>query len=255
MLRHNDGFDEQLFSEYDNIASNHFWFVGRAKLVIDTIRSYCPVPASMLEIGCASGYMLEGVRSTFPGIRLWGAEPSISPLKVAAKRMPECSFIQLDARRIPFINEFDLVGAFDVLEHIDDDVLALKQMYRACRTGGNIVLTVPQHPSLWSKTDEDARHKRRYTRKELVQKVIAAGFDVSYVSSFMTLLLPLMYVSRLAQRNKLPGDTPVDDGFKIGPVLNKCLAFVFDIERALLSVGMKFPVGGSLILVAKKRGA
>lgn len=252
MLQYNDGYDEQLFVEYETIARTHFWFVGRSKLIFDTIRSYCPVPASMLEIGCASGYMLEGVRNNFPAIKLFGAEPSLMPLKMAAQRIPECSFIQLDARRMPFINEFDLVGAFDVLEHIDDDTLALQQMHQACRTGGSVVLTVPQHPWLWSQTDIDAQHKRRYTRKELIQKVAEAGFDVKYVSSFMTLLLPAMCASRLAQRNKRDGGSLLDDGFKIGTAMNKCLGLVFDIERALLSFGIKFPVGGSLLLVAQK---
>lgn len=253
MLQHNDGYNEALFAEYDRIVRTHFWFTGRLKLIIDTMRVYCPAPTTMLEIGCASGYVLEGIRNSFAGIKLLGTEPSIIPLKTAANRLSGISFIQMDGRCIPFIEEFDLIGAFDVLEHIDGDELVLQQMYRACKKDGRIILTVPQHRWLWSKTDEDAAHKRRYSRQELMHKVSAAGFEVKYVSSFMSLLLPAMAASRVIQRDKRSGQSPLDEGFKIGPFLNRLFSFIFDIERILLSFGMRFPAGGSLLVVAQKR--
>lgn len=252
MLRHNDGYNEALFTEYDRIVHTHFWFTGRLKLIVDTMRAYCRAPATMLEIGCASGGVLEGIKNNFPAIKLFGTEPSITPLKTVAQRLPDVTFIQMDGRRIPYINEFDLIGAFDVLEHIDDDGLVLQQMHRACKNGGKIILTVPQHAWLWSKTDEDAGHKRRYTRLELMHKVSAAGFEVKYVSSFMSLLLPAMAASRVMQRDKEPGKSPMDDGFKISLFLNRLFSFIFDIERIFLSIGMRFPAGGSLLMVAQK---
>lgn len=252
MLGHNDGYNEALFSEYERLVDSHFWFTGRLNLIIDTMRVHCPAPAAMLEIGCATGHVLAGIHKNFPGHRLTGAEPSIVPLKTAARRLPDAAFVQMDGRCIPWSNEFDVIGAFDVLEHIEEDELVLRQMHRACKHGGIIMLTVPQHRWLWSRTDVDAAHKRRYTRRELLHKVRAAGFHVNYVSSFMFLLLPAMVASRVMQRSKKSGRSPVDDGFKISPWLNRLFSLVFGMERLLLSVGIRFPVGGSLLLVARK---
>nr|WP_315595042.1 hypothetical protein [uncultured Cupriavidus sp.] len=145
-----------------------------------------------------------------------------------------------------------MVGAFDVIEHIDDDAGALVGMYDACKPGGGIVLTVPQHPWLWSQLDEAAKHKRRYTRASLLAVVREAGFHTVYVSSFMSLLLPAMVASRLTRHSR-PTDG-VDAGFRIGKIANAAFGTVCEVERHLLRAGMRLPVGGSLVLVAKKSG-
>lgn len=252
MITHINSYNEALFNEHDRIMHTHFWFTGRLKLIIDALHGISPAPATMLEIGCGSGHVLAGIQNHFPHMELHGTEPSITAITTAEQRLPHSSFTQMDAKRIPFIEEFDLVGAFDVLEHIDDDLLVLRQMHCACKIGGRLILTVPQHPWLWSQTDEDSMHQRRYTRQELVGKVTAAGFDVTYVSSFLTLLLPAMLLSRRLQRTKPPGSSPLDDGFKIGPVLNRICSLIFHIECTLIAIGITLPIGGSLLLLAQK---
>jgi len=77
-----------------------------------------------------------------------------------------------------------------------DDELVLSEMFRATKPGGGIIVTVPQHQFLWSVVDEHAFHKRRYSRVDLVSKVERAGFRVARVTSFVSLLLPLMLLSR-----------------------------------------------------------
>ena len=72
----------------------------------------------------------------------------------AVSRVPDVQLYQLDGRRLPFEEEFDVVGAFDVLEHVDDDGLVLAQMHQATKPGGGIIVSVPQHPWLWSAVDE-----------------------------------------------------------------------------------------------------
>jgi SAM-dependent methyltransferase len=78
----------------------------------------------------------------------------------AAERVPGVELFQMDARRFPFLEEFDLIGAFDMLEHVKEDEEVLSQMYQATRKGGGILLTVPHHPFLWSASDYLARHER-----------------------------------------------------------------------------------------------
>ena len=113
------------------------------------------------------------------------------------------------------------------------------------------MLTVPQHPSLWSVVDEYSFHKRRYTRKELVEKVERAGFEIIRVTSFVFFLLPLMLFSRLKQPRSQDDFDPTAE-LQIDDVLNTALEKVLGIERILIERGFSFPSGGSLIVVAGK---
>lgn len=248
----NDGFNPVLFQQYAALEENHFWFIGRGEIIRDAVRKQFPFAPNMLEIGCGNGAVLAELGRNFPGMKLCGADAYLQGLAYAAKRTPAARLYQMDATRMPFREEFYLVGAFDVLEHIEDDTGALLQMFNTCKPGGGIVLTVPQHPLLWSRTDEYAHHKRRYTRKELVSKVEQAGFRVQRVTSFVSLLLPMMMLSRIMQRNHVRQQDSIDTGFRIAKPLNKLLGWVLGLERIAIKFGISFPVGGSLMLVATK---
>ncbi|MHB1666981.1 class I SAM-dependent methyltransferase [Thiomonas sp.] len=252
MVEMNDGYHVALFSECAAIETHHFWFVVRRKIIMDFLKSEFPYSTSMLEIGCGNGFILSDIQKNFPGLTLCGSEASLEGLHHASTLSVEANLIQMDARSIPFEEEFDIIGAFDVLEHIDLDERVLQQMYCACKPGGGIFLTVPQHQWLWSSTDEYAGHKRRYSRAELVRKVEAAGFRVHRVTSFVFLLLPLMVISRLLQRNSKKSKNPVDEGFRIGKFTNRILQVLLEIERWPIRMGVSLPMGGSLLLVARK---
>ena len=113
-----------------------------------------------------------------------------------------------------------------------------------------MIITVPQHRWLWSVTDEQACHVRRYTKKELVYKVESTGLRVEYVSSFVSLLLPLMILSRLLTKSDKQRDPMYE--FRIPGWLNRSLEKVMNFELWLLSLGIRFPFGGSLLLLARK---
>jgi SAM-dependent methyltransferase len=147
---------------------------------------------------------------------------------------------------LPFDAEFDVAGAFDVLEHIEDDGAAMVSIRRALKPGGIFVVTVPQHPWLWSNADVLAHHVRRYTRDDLVAKLADNGFQVRYVTSFMTLLLPLLAASRVLRGRQASAE------LKLSPSLNGILGGVMALERLLIRVGARFPAGGSLLAVAQK---
>src|SRR4030095_11666933 len=147
---------------------------------------------TFLEIGCGTGFVLSGVKEALPSLTLAGSEIFSEGLGFAAQRLPDVDLFQMDARRIPFREEFDVIGAFDVLEHIQEDEAVLTQMYAATKKGGGILITVPHHPFLWSGSDEFARHARRYKTRELCDKVRRAGFHVLRVTSFVSVLLPAL---------------------------------------------------------------
>jgi SAM-dependent methyltransferase len=215
------------------------------------MRQHFATAKNILEIGCGTGFVLNNTRQTFPDAQLSGSDIFTEGLSYAKQRVPSAFLFQMDACHIPFRNEFDLIGAFDVLEHIDDDQAALGQMYQACLPGGGLILTVPQHPWLWSSTDDYAHHKRRYTRAELLEKAQRAGFEIEFIGSFVSLLLPAMLASRLLQKSA-QADDQMDAGFKIGKLANALLGKVMAWERWLIGKEFSFPLGGSLLLIARK---
>jgi len=231
------------------LEENNFWFRSRNRLLIWALRNYFPEARNFLEIGCGTGYVLSGIRNALPDLSLSGSEIYAAGLTLAAARLPGVDLFQMDARRMPFKEEFDVIGAFDVLEHVVEDEQVLAQMFQATRPRGGIMLTVPHHPFLWSQADDYAHHVRRYRSRELIEKVNRTGFEITRITSFVSLLLPLMLLSRLRQRKQYD---PMSE-FKISPWLNTGFQKTLDVERSMIRAGLSFPLGGSLLLVARRR--
>jgi SAM-dependent methyltransferase len=245
------GFDERSFEHLPQAEENSFWFRSRNSLIVWALRKYFPNATSMLEVGCGTGFVLAGVRAAFPRMRLVGGELYQAGLAIAAKRVPDAELLELDARSLPFRDEFDVVGAFDVLEHIEDDERALTEMHAAIRPGGGLLLTVPQHPRLWSLVDEYSQHVRRYGRGELLARVRAVGFEVVHWTSFVSLLLPLLAASRLRFRGTRTFDPLAE--YRTPPFVDSAFGWVLAAERALIKSGLPLPVGGSLLAVARRQ--
>ena len=246
-----EGFDASSFGRLAELEPGSFWFRSRNRLLCWALEHYFPDATNFLEIGCGTGFVLAGIRKALPWLTLGGGEVFSAGLRLAADRLPGVDLFQMDARQIPFENEFDVIGAFDVLEHIRDDELVLSQMYRAVRQGGGILLAVPQHSFLWSTIDEYSRHIRRYSRSELKAKVERAGFKTLRTTSFVSLLLPLMLIGRLKQRLTNNELDPAAE-FNLSIPGNFLLECIMNIERTMIRLGVAFPAGGSLLLVAKK---
>jgi SAM-dependent methyltransferase len=245
------GYDAALYQAIAEAEPRSFWFRARNRLIVSTLQRHFPSAQSLLEVGCGTGFVLAAIREAFPRLRLVGAELFAEGLEVARRRLPDVELVQLDAARMPYEDEFDVVGAFDVLEHLDDDVAALQQIRKAVRPGGRAILLVPQHPRLWSRMDTVARHVRRYGRRELLRKVRTAGLEPVEATSFVSTLLPAMIVSRAA-RSVL--GRPYDPVAELQPAaLNGVFERVLDGERRLIERGVSLPVGGSLLVVARRR--
>lgn len=234
------------------LEAQSFWFRSRNHLICWALEEYFPNARSFFELGCGTGFVISAIQGVFPQLTVSGGDLCIERLRYAEARLPLARFLQIDARRIPFKEEFDVVGAFDVLEHIEEDEIALSQMYNAVKPSGGILLTVPQHKFMWSGKDSFAGHKRRYSRKELVKKVSNAGFEVVRTTSFVSILFPLMILSRLRQRNPKADWNPMAE-LEINRYLDTLLEKILGLERCLIKCGVSFPVGGSLLIIGKRK--
>jgi SAM-dependent methyltransferase len=246
-----EGYLPEFYAEYAHLEANHFWFSVRCRLIVWALRKYGPGTASMLEIGAGTGYVLEAIAKAFPAARLHGSEMLTTGLRFSADRLPSATFLQMDARRIPYADEFDAIGAFDVVEHIDDDTAVLRQAHAALKANGLLLLTVPQHPWLWSSIDEYSFHVRRYTAHDLHAKVEAAGFEILRSTSFVSVLLPAMALSRFVKRDAGAAIDPLAE-LKISPLANRVLKLMMSVESWLIRLGINFPMGGSRLVVARK---
>ena len=246
------GFRAEYFEALAKLEAGHFWFRNRNRIILWALRKYFSHMRRYLEIGCGTGFVLSAVGRAYPDADLTGSEVFSAGLPYAAGRVPNAELLQMDACKIPYAEHFDTVGAFDVLEHIREDEAALHAIHCALQRGGGLVLTVPQHPRLWSRQDELACHERRYTAKELLGKLDRAGFKVRLCTSFVSLLLPLMWMTR-----RLGTDPEKEDAMselRIGRMANRMLGSVMALEFAALRVGVRFPIGGSLLIVAERVG-
>ena len=245
------GYDVAFFPELAKLEDSNFWFRSRTRLITWALHKYFPGARTFLEVGCGTGCVLAGVAAAFPDLDLYASEPFSEGLRFAQQRVKKAAFLQIDARAIPYVDEFDVIGAFDVLEHIAEDQDVLGQLHRAIAPGGGLLLTVPQHDFLWSRQDNEAGHVRRYQAEDLRNKVVRAGFRMRRMTSFVSSLLPAMLVSRiLKQRDSAHFDAL--DELRIGTGLNGVLEIVLGLERALIRAGVSLPAGGSLLAVAEK---
>lgn len=245
------GFRVEHFDQLAAVEERNFWFRARNRLISWAARPFMKRGANFCEVGCGTGYVLTGLARAFPDARFSATEIYLDALTLAAARVPSASLYQMDARSFAFADEFDVIGAFDVLEHIEEDEAVFGELHRALKSKGTLLLTVPQHPFLWSQQDEHVCHVRRYTRCEMQTKLERGGFRVVLSTSFVSLLFPAMLATRKRPR--------VDDALydmtadlRLSRPVNAIMGAIMAIEFALIRLGVRFPFGGSLLIVAQK---
>lgn len=245
------GFDPRSFSALSDVEGKHFWFVTRNELIVGLANKFFPDARRFLEIGCGNGAVLRAFAGSRPWERLVGSELHPSGLTFARQRLPHgVEFVQMDARRIPAMDVFDLTGAFDVIEHIADDEAVLRGLRGATQTGGGTIIAVPQHPWLWSCSDDVAHHQRRYRRGELEAKIRRNGFEILFSSSFTAVLLPLMAASRLKGRSK-ENNADIEREFALSARMNSLFTAILRGEVWTTLSGLSWPAGGSRIVVGR----
>jgi len=246
----NVGFDSDTFDILMKYEDWHWWFQCRNSLIIRTMGRFSKTNQDILEIGCGNGLVTKAIQDQYSNSNITATEFLEDGLSNARARLSGVTFRQLDARDMSEDGKFDVVCAFDVLEHIDADVEVMKSVRRSMKDDhSRFYITVPQHMTLWSQADAYAKHERRYVFKEMKEKLSLAGFEVEYKSSYVFLLAPLMYVSRFL--NKKNNNYNFEREFEISKLSNALFVSIMKIEAMLRYFGLPMPFGGSLVVVAK----
>ncbi len=239
----------QMYRIFFEIQKKHWWFTSKKAIILETIARYTNLnPSStILDIGCGSGLMLnalEGLGNTS------GMDMSDDAIQFSQEIFRGGIRKGYLPDNVPFPeNQFDLITALDVIEHIDDDVQSLKTIKELLTATGTAIITVPAYMFLWSHFDEINEHKRRYTLTELKNKLEQAGFRIEKISYYNTFLFPIAYVVR--KLNNFLGRNGVSDIEMPSDIMNNLLRRVFSSEKSLLRY-CNFPFGVSVLAVVKK---
>ncbi len=248
-----ESYDPAWYKELASLEEGNFWFVARNRLIRWLFQKNVSPEGKYLEVGCGTGFVLKMISKSFSGLEILATEAQPESFEFVRERVPNCSaFYQMDACQIPFREEFDVIGAFDVIEHIEDDVGAIEQIRLALKPGGFFILSVPQHMFLWSEFDEVGCHFRRYSADELKRKLSVAGFELRISTSFNSLLLPLMLLSRSISKKNQSGEVDVLAELRLSKFVNRLLSAILWVEFQMIRFGIRFPAGGSRMVVAQK---
>ncbi|MBI4510288.1 MAG: class I SAM-dependent methyltransferase [Deltaproteobacteria bacterium] len=235
------------------VERDHWWFRGRRKLLSSLLANLDPPlapSARVLDVGCGTG--ANGPVLTEYGREVIGIDASSVPLGIAGTAQRGHTVrVRGDACSLPFASEsFDLVVALDVLEHLEDDHAAARELFRVMRPGGALIVFVPALRILWGLQDDVSHHVRRYDKDELRLVVLGAGLDIQRLTFFNTFLFPPILAARLAMRVFPPRHLKSENEIG-GKVANAILAHVFSWEVPVLE-WLDFPVGVSLACVARR---
>lgn len=252
---------QHTYAIMDRVEDSHWWFVGRrailesflADVVKDLRRSLASLdadksvraPLRILDVGCGTGANLE-MLAQFGSAE--GVDVSDDALEFCRKK--GLTVQKGLAETLPYADEtFDITTALDVVEHLDDDIAGLKEMHRVTKTGGYSLIFVPAFMWLWGVQDDISNHRIRYTKKQIVERLEKAGFEVERATyANFTFFAPILGGRTLM---RITGIKPESENNVNVSALNGFFGKIFSAERFLLKRA-NFPFGVSVVVVARK---
>ncbi|HZB77248.1 MAG TPA: class I SAM-dependent methyltransferase [Solirubrobacteraceae bacterium] len=234
------------YREQFEIEDRHWWFRSR-RAVVRSLLSRAGVPPSprILDAGCGTGANLREYERLG---EVTGVDPFPEAIELCRERGLD-NVVQARAEKLPFEpGSFELLFATDVIEHLDDDIVALRELRRVAAGGARLVLTVPAYGWLWSDHDVSVHHRRRYTVERLRQSVRAGGWEPAVDTYFFTTALPAVALVRTLKRTRSNGDARSDLSLPPAPV-NRLLELPTLAEAKAIERGARLPAGVSVGMV------
>ena len=242
---------QHTYAIMNRVEDSHWWYVGRRLIlesfleqIVQKIRN-SQSAIRILDVGCGTGGNLEMLAK-------FGAAEGVD---VSDDALEFCKRKGLKAHKglaesLPFDDEsFDVVTALDVVEHLDDDVAGLNEMYRVLRRGGKTLIFVPAFMWLWGVQDDVSNHRIRYTKKQITERLQQAGFEIERATyANISFFAPILAGRTLM---KLTGIKPESENNVNVTALNGVFGKIFGAERFFLK-NFNFPFGVSIVIIAKK---
>ena len=238
--------DAAYFDTMARHARTHWWYEGRRSLVRETLRRFGTPDGLVLDVGCGTGdnlAMLEEVA----GAAVVGTDLSAYALRHAARGRAVIAL----AENLPVATGVcGLVASMDVIEHLDDDLVGLREYRRVLAPRGLLLLTVPAYQWLWGEHDVRAAHRRRYRVGGLVSVVEAAGIEVLHTTYYNSFLVPAATVLRRTPLRRLVKETDEEVG-STSPFVSKVMTRLSQAERRVAR-HRSVPFGLSILLIGRR---
>lgn len=225
------------------VGHDHFWLKAKTELINQLCtRGADGKKLSILSVGAGTGEDLAALASI-------GDVHAIDIDQQALDLIPDHLIVEkkcADARDVPYAdNTFDMVVAFDVLEHVDQDQKMVDELYRILRPGGRAVITVPAFNALFSGHDRALCHHRRYN-KPMIRKLFK-DFKHQELSYWFFFLFPIAAISRLLAKKNSSSSMG-----RVPSVINNFFYRLLRTENWLIRRGIRFPFGLTLYAIYKK---
>ncbi len=247
--------DKAYMNEYASLETNHWWFKARIEILAHLIRKKNITQGDrpkILNVGVASG-------GTTRMLEKFGSVTSLEYDKDCCdylRNVAKIDVVEGSLTNLPFENNtYDLVCAFDVIEHIEDDSKAMEEIYRVLKINGHAMITVPAYQFLWSNHDVINHHYRRYSKIRL-RNLISKNLKIEYLTFFNTILfLPITFariIGRIKKTEENPSQIKSDFDFqKNSKLLNRIFYKIFRLEKKILP-SIKLPFGVSILTICSK---
>ncbi|MCX8501215.1 MAG: class I SAM-dependent methyltransferase, partial [Alphaproteobacteria bacterium] len=254
-------YDESGFSTLVEMQSKHFWYLGRHRFLLRSLRSHATAPElKLIDLGGGVGgwvqYLMKHEPKRFTAGEVAMGDSSAVAVAEARKILPDSAAVyQTDLMNLGWKERWDVIFLLDVIEHCPDDTAIMRQVYEALKPGGKVIVATPAFMAFWSHNDDFAQHLRRYTRGDYRRLAAETGFSLRDSRYFMFFLSPLYWLSR-----KTKGKTMTAEQLERAiqkehqtphPLLNWLLGLVFKAETPV-GHWLRFPWGTSVLGVFEK---
>jgi SAM-dependent methyltransferase len=220
---------------------DYWWYRARSELLRTVLEPRIGAPQTILDVGSADGPSVSWMRERGHRIALDVDMEALAPGDVCGS-----------ALALPFADgSFDVVAAFDVVEHCEPEATALTELARVLKPGGRMFLAVPAYQWAWTRFDDDAGHYRRYTRRRLARAVAAAGMDVERTTYMFAGTLPFFAAERLVRKMRPAKDEPDTSLPSVAGLVERLLLGLCRWDERVLR-RRNLPFGSSVVLVATK---